>query len=212
MSQLTQSIKPRNFQISNELEKIQEIGNKIVGNFKIDKNNEAAIINLIHYFNGTSLNTSKGLFVRGEIGTGKTLLMKIFKWYANIFMPDYCFRMISSRQIAEMFAIEGHKAMNDFTYNTQMHSSGGKQSNPAKICIDDIGTEQTKVKHFGTDANIINELLMTRYDIFTSTGTVTHMTTNLKLSELKEIYGDRVISRLVEMCNDIVIGGGDRRE
>ncbi len=45
------------------------------------------------------------------------------------------------------------------------------------------------------------EVLLSRYDLFVSQHMITHLTTNLAASELEELYGDRVRSRLREMFN-----------
>lgn len=43
------------------------------------------------------------------------------------------------------------------------------------------------------------EILLSRYDIFTAKKTQTHITTNLSASEIENVYGNRVRSRLREM-------------
>ena len=45
------------------------------------------------------------------------------------------------------------------------------------------------------------EILLSRYDIFTSKKIQTHITTNLSASEIENVYGNRVRSRLRELCN-----------
>jgi DNA replication protein DnaC len=45
------------------------------------------------------------------------------------------------------------------------------------------------------------ENLLSRYDIFTTKKIQTHITTNLSASEIKNVYGNRVRSRLREMIN-----------
>lgn len=45
------------------------------------------------------------------------------------------------------------------------------------------------------------EILLTRYDLFVSKNLLTHLTTNLSASEIEEIYGNRIRSRLREMLN-----------
>jgi len=45
------------------------------------------------------------------------------------------------------------------------------------------------------------EILLSRYDLFVSRQMQTHLTTNLSSSEIEELYGTRVRSRLREMFN-----------
>jgi DNA replication protein DnaC len=45
------------------------------------------------------------------------------------------------------------------------------------------------------------EILLSRYDIFTTKKIQTHITTNLSASEIETHYGSRVRSRMREMFN-----------
>jgi hypothetical protein len=74
-------------------------------------------------------------------------------------------------------------------------------------------------KHFGVDSNVIGEILLSRYDLFTCNAQlvsesyskkpttkigkaiITHGTTNLNADEIEERYGNRVRSRMRELFN-----------
>ncbi|MEQ8239748.1 MAG: hypothetical protein RIA69_11080 [Cyclobacteriaceae bacterium] len=58
------------------------------------------------------------------------------------------------------------------------------------------------------------EILLSRYDHFVSYKMITHITTNLNSTELENIYGNRVRSRLRETCNLISFdrSAGDKRK
>ncbi len=45
------------------------------------------------------------------------------------------------------------------------------------------------------------EILLTRYDLFVSKNLLTQLTTNLSASEIEEIYGNRIRSRMRTMFN-----------
>jgi DNA replication protein DnaC len=45
------------------------------------------------------------------------------------------------------------------------------------------------------------EILLTRYDLFVSKKLITHLTTNLSASEIEEMYGNRIRSRMREQFN-----------
>lgn len=49
------------------------------------------------------------------------------------------------------------------------------------------------------------EILLSRYDLYTSKKLQTHITTNLSASEIEKNYGNRGRSRLREMINSIAI-------
>ena len=52
------------------------------------------------------------------------------------------------------------------------------------------------------------EILLSRYDLFTTHNMLTHLTTNLSATEIEEYYGNRVRSRMREMFNLIVFANG----
>lgn len=67
------------------------------------------------------------------------------------------------------------------------------------------------MKYYGNECNTVAEILLQRYDLQITEGTVTHATTNLNAQELEELYGNRVRSRSRSMFNlisfDETIGG-----
>ena len=74
------------------------------------------------------------------------------------------------------------------------------QSEAKTICFDDLGTENN-LKYFGNECNVMAEILLSRYDLYTSKKLQTHITTNLSATEIEKNYGNRVRSRLREMVN-----------
>ena len=52
------------------------------------------------------------------------------------------------------------------------------------------------------------EILLSRYELFTSKKIQTHITTNLSATEIENQYGNRVRSRLREMVNLIAFEKG----
>ena len=71
---------------------------------------------------------------------------------------------------------------------------------PITYCFDDLGTESA-LKYFGNTCNVLGEILLSRYDHFVTNKMITHATTNLSASELENLYGNRVRSRMREMFN-----------
>ena len=67
-------------------------------------------------------------------------------------------------------------------------------------CFDDLGTE-TKRKNFGNESNVMEEIILGRYDRKYNLGAKTHLTTNLSADQIAEAYGERVRSRLREIMN-----------
>lgn len=74
------------------------------------------------------------------------------------------------------------------------------EKEPKIYCFDDLGVENN-LKFYGNECNVMAEILLSRYDLFISHGMLTHITTNLNSSEIEDLYGNRVRSRLRSMFN-----------
>jgi predicted ATPase len=182
--------------------------------FKIDSDNKKAIYGLIHYFFGNkmeaekySIDLKKGLMIRGNIGTGKSLLMKIFQqlmYFYNRELNQY-YQFIDTSRVREEFVISGYSGTEKYT------KKNCRNSIPNIWCFDDLGLEGTVAKYFGSETNIMADILYHRYNLWSHFRIPTFITTNLLPSQIEELYGDRLRSRFHEMFNDIVLDGKDRR-
>lgn len=77
------------------------------------------------------------------------------------------------------------------------------------LFLDDLGFSGSGelVNNYGIVTNPVAELLETRYDRMA----VTVMTTNLNGQQLRDMYGERIYSRLCEMCMVVNFNGKDKR-
>ncbi|MCR9228787.1 MAG: ATPase [Flavobacteriaceae bacterium] len=130
------------------------------------------------------LNPDKGILLSGPVGCGKTSLMKLIRYITPHFRP---YEIIPSRNITFGFNHIGFSIIEDY-------------GNGRFYCFDDLGVEPGG-RHFGTDCNVMGEILLSRYDLFMETGIRTHATTNLNAQELEERYGHRVRSRMRQLFN-----------
>jgi hypothetical protein len=107
---------------------------------------------------------------------------------------EHKFSVKPCRDISFEFIQDGYEVVHRY--------SKGKlyQSEPRNYCFDDLGTENN-LKYFGNECNVMAEILLSRYDLFISKKLKTHITTNLSASEIEKNYGNRVRSRLRELCN-----------
>lgn len=158
---------------------------------------------LCQYFSGDpefeksgEYSLSKGIFLVGPIGCGKTTIMKSF--VSNHHNP---FAMVSVRKVSEDYSANGHEGV--IHYQKALSSIWAKKFGHDTIgyCFDDLGTEGNK-KHFGNELNVMTDVILARYDSRLLRG-MTHFTGNITGDEIGEIYGERVRSRLREMCNFI---------
>jgi hypothetical protein len=178
--------------------------------FKIDQSQLHLISNPDNW-EALSLDKNKGLLLIGNIGVGKTYTVKKLsqsnkKGYGSYNQPT-------------MFYMQGDVAYP--IYESDITSAGISSMTTTKglailsmfkqhdLYLDDIGSEKDLVSSYGEKFNPIQELLSIRY---LSPQYKNYMTSNLTLDELQNKYGERVISRIKEMCNVVlVLGNKDLR-
>jgi len=169
------------------------------GGFKVDENNTDAIDQLIAALPGT-----KGVMLMGNIGCGKTTLLKGFGYLVGLFQqPPKKLEVIPTYRITSEYNQEGDVIFgttSEYGFNPGFLVQG-------TLLFDDLGSEAIG-NHFGRSCNVMEEVLLRRYD----TKAKTHCTTNLDAAALKKLYGPRVASRLKEMFIQIHLKGDDRRK
>lgn len=154
------------------------------------------------------LKLRKGILLAGNVGTGKTLLMKAFSRNKR-----QCYEIIPCRKASDEYAEDGPEMLNQF--NNPIRSLFGTYEyflqRELGVCFDDLGTETNPARYYGKDINTMEQVILNRYDRKLPF-TLTHFTTNLTWSQIEANYGTRVISRLNEMVNVIELTGIDRRK
>ncbi len=178
---------------------IQTKGQDLYGShFQILESEYPIIYKLIAYFLKDeqtcfqfNISLSKGILLTGPVGCGKTSILNIMKYLTPI---EHKFIVKPTRDISFEFIQDGYEVIHRY--------SKGKlyQSEPKIYCFDDLGTENN-LKYFGNECNVMAEILLSRYDLFTTKKVQTHITTNLSATEIENYYGNRVRSRLREMVN-----------
>ena len=142
------------------------------------------------------LDRNKGLLIIGNVGTGKSLLIRAVREA----MRDVWGASFGMRGCADM--------SRDFNPK----DSGGYQAiepwiNAPHVCFDDLGTEPRESIHMGLRTNLMAEVIEGRYDrLMRGQKAWTHFTTNLGLPEIEERYGPRAFSRLRHICNVVDLG------
>lgn len=166
--------------------------------FEIVENDYELIFKLLVYFIGdkhhaTKLNIdlSKGILLSGPIGCGKTSLMNLMR---HVPPPERNHIIKSTRDVSFEFIQEGYEVIwrySRMSFNNQI---------PKIYCFDDLGAEQS-LKYYGNECNVMGEILLSRYEYYMSHDMLTHITTNLSATEIENLYGNRVRSRMREMFN-----------
>ncbi len=164
----------------------------------LDQYNEEKFEMIARYFlkdETGPLNLNKGLALGGNVGCGKTTIMKFFQ-----FNQTQSYILKSVREIAGAYSKIGHDAIaryNDLIKFGDTHLSYGQTE--LGCCFDDLGTEEDR-KHFGNESNVMADIILNRYDNYLLKAK-THITTNLSGDEVEQRYGTRVRSRFREMFN-----------
>jgi len=190
-------------------ELILYIANKTVYNFEVDDHNREALKQLLLYFTGNSEfngSLNKGLMIVGGIGTGKSLLFKIFKKYTMDVIKKNSYQMHTAIDIIDMVNVSGVEYLEQYSHNFE-----GRHAYPMRCYIDDIASMNENVKNYGTEIKVIERLLSLRYNVFERYGTLTHVSSNKYPDELSEHYDKRITDRMKEMFNILELKGNSRR-
>jgi len=211
-----------------ELEKVKILGQSLVRDdedFVIDDYNKFLFKNLLRWvrcdvkkikqrtFDANDLiipgSVNKGILICGATGTGKTLALNVMQRYCetnqlHYFVGDEMKRLTWA-------SVRADKICDFYRDNGTIE----QYENARILCIQDIGTEDRPTSYMGTKKDVICKLIENRGDNLLSQ--LTLLTSNLKVESdrgitLKQIYGDRVVSRIHAMCNYYELLGDDRRK
>jgi DNA replication protein DnaC len=138
-------------------------------------------------------NSDKGVLLIGNIGCGKSMLMKVMQ---RLFKDtENSFRWVSSKDLRDM--LEEMKPLDiKIRYGSNLKMN---------LYIDDIGIQKNK-NDYGNIVNIVSELIFEREELFQNEGYKTHFSSNLPHSSetavetLEVLFGKRVIDRVYGMC------------
>lgn len=152
--------------------------------------------------NGRLGDLSKGLYITGNVGIGKTELILPFRrmitgYPANYFNNGY-----------EMYATANQIAA---AYDKQGEDGIASYISTKTLFIDDLGREPQS-KYYGKTVEALELIFSGRYDLGKREKVVTHVTTNIIDAELiEERYGDYIRSRFKELFNKVHWQGKEKR-
>lgn len=167
------------------------------GEFHIDEDNVDAVETVACWLarrGCEGMDPNKGILLIGNVGSGKTLLMRAASRVISDAYGVRAFGVKSCAELVRMFNQDGYGGDLD------------RWIDAPHICLDDMGTEGEAI-HFGKRTNLIGEIIEARYDrLMRGSKTWTNITTNLGADAIRANYGERVYSRITHMCNVIGVG------
>lgn len=209
------------YDIDRSLEIVEAIGKSRNPRFTIDADNRFAYTNFIRWAHGDASMQAidprsgsavpgrlmRGIYIAGSTGTGKSWCLEIMRGYCSalgfkmqtrddLTPRPLWWNLTRSDAICDRYVETG--SVQDFKTQTSLG-------------IQDFGNEPQESLHMGNRLDVMRSVIEFRGD---RTDQLTMITSNLKMGgdRLLERYGDRVASRLAEMCNYLEIRGKDRRK
>jgi hypothetical protein len=170
--------------------------------WKFDETEKHTIRNMLKYFiNDPTCEypLTKGLFIFGRNGSGKTEMMQAFE--------RFCFtHNLEKTFVFTSMSGEYTKTKADGEYDPVMLNSRYDR------CFDEFGRYTGPVKRFGDDLDINEAIIEARYDRHRRYGQITHFIANMTPSEAERTFTPMIFDRLRSMCTSIEFIGQSKRK
>ncbi len=179
--------------------------------FEIDGFNTDALNILCCYFSDNKKfnevhegDYRKGFILFGNVGVGKTSIFRILELlFKEFYLPQYNFKFVTARSIISEVIIESKSKVSSEEFIIQKYSK-------SILYIDDI-SKNSKAIIWGQKRDVIEEILLNRYDLFCRNGKRTFVSTNLSRDEFTTNFSPSMNDRLFDMFNFIDLPGKSRR-
>lgn len=158
--------------------------------------------NLVKYFINDptcAYPLSKGLFIYGMPGTGKTEIMQVFEKFCYDNDLSKQFKMSSMSKIYVT-------AKSDTDYDAI------KENIQFDRAFDEFGRYVGAVLRFGEGLDINEAILEQRYERMKRYGQLTHLIANLSPNETQENFTAMIFDRIRSMCTGVYFEGESKRK
>lgn len=159
------------------------------------------LANLVKYFiNDPSCAwpLTKGLFVYGLPGTGKSEFMAILSRFTNEYELSKAFHVTSMSEV--YVSAKSNADFDPIGPNVQFDRA-----------LDEFGRHVGPVKRFGDDLDINEALIEARYERSRRYGQLTHLITNITPNEVAAMFSPMVFDRIRSMCTSVHFKGNSKR-
>lgn len=220
---------PEEIDLREAMELVQAIGQQLTPRFVLDESNRFAYLNFVKWLHADPTMAAnsplapkgepiagdprKGIYLAGPTGSGKTICLEVMRLYA--LELDLAIELPSDSGGGLVFKRLGwinHRA-DDISSEYMREGSLERYKRTQILGIQDLGQEPEESLYMGNRIPVLRQLLEYRGDKLDA---ITLITSNLPINDdggtLRKRYGDRVHSRLHEICNYIVLSGLDRRK
>lgn len=188
--------------------------------------NKEAVETLCLYFTnnpefeqrGADYKLTKGIYLHGPMGTGKTMLMTLLMQNQKL-----CYLPIPAQDVVNLYRQDGNVCIQNMVQNeTPMPSYATMYQSQYGRWFDDLGSEELEVSLYGNRVAVMTEVLLGRYQQrrkyasqdnrkYMTGMEYTHVTSNYGRDRILEKYGSRVDDRFNDMFNVITLQGSSLR-
>lgn len=163
--------------------------------FKFEINDKKAVAEIVE----TIEQRKEGLIISGQVGCGKTFLMKLIQ---KVLLPGARFRFTNTVDVVSDFKLDGEESLSKYIGRDML--------------FDDLGFEE-KGAHYANKVDCVDYLTYKRYEEFTIVAKdrepiLTYFVTNLDFDQLKARYNERTIDRMRGMCKVVALSGDSFRQ
>ncbi len=192
--------------------KFLEVCKSVCPGFKITANMKPLLNDLVRWclmLDGKH-DPRKGLWLWGNIGTGKSTMLEIVREYCREMRPParyrrgsesralrddcwhYGFRITNMSFVAGIFAKKGYPGIEEYIATPRQ-------------AFDEVGRECITTGFFGNMENVFQYIIQRRYDL--RHGDFTHVTSNISPDQIGTFYGEHIYDRCIEMFNFVEMSG-----
>lgn len=176
--------------------------------WEFDEEERARNANLVKYFindasavlpDGKPFPLSKGLFLFGAPGTGKTEIMRVFEKFCldNDLSKQFRFTSMSEVYTKTRLSADYDPVKDNIQFDR---------------AFDEFGRYVGSVMRFGEGIDVNESILEQRYERMKRYGQLTHLIANLTPNETESQFSPMIFDRVRSMCTGVYFKGKSKRK